>query len=122
MKHEEYKEHLSTQIISMADVRSQKASKSPEDKRHKRAEESLGALARNLERVSSSDPFIARAGKLRFGDEKMHDMNEDELARMSQTEMDFIAQYGFMSKGVGNPEQFLRGLVDILTRAAVMAR
>ena len=49
-------------------------------------------------------------------------MNEDELARMSQTEMDFIAQYGFMSKGVGNPEQFLRGLVDILTRAAVMAR
>lgn len=119
MKHEEYKEHLFTQIISMADVRAQKASKSPDDKRHKRAEESLGALAKNLERVPSSDPFIARAGKLRFGDEQM---TEDELARMSSTEMDFIAQYGFMSKGVGNPEPFLRALVDILTRAAVMAR
>ena len=122
MNHEQYKEHLFAQIISMADVRSQKASKSPGDKRHKRAEESLGALAKNLERVPSSDPFIARAGKLRFGDSQMHDMTDDELARMGDTEMEFISQYGFMSKGAGNPEQFLRGLVDILTRAAVMAR
>ena len=122
MKHEEYKEHLFAQIISMADVRAQKADKNPGDRRHKQAEESLNALAKNLERVASSDPFIARAGYLRFGDEQVQQMTDAELSRMSDMEMEFISQYGFMSKGVGDTEQFLRGLVDRLNRAAVMAR
>lgn len=122
MDHQEYKEHLFTQIVSSADVHAQKAKKNPDDKRFAQSEKSLNALAESLKRVPATDPFFMRACNLRSGGMTGMDLNDEEVARMSNAETEFILQYGLRAKASSNPDQFLRGLVDKLTQMAVIAR
>lgn len=122
MDHQEYKEHLLAQVISSADVYSQKAKKDNADKRIASAEKVLTTLADNLKRVPATDPFFTRACNLRSGGMMGMDLNDQELARMSNAETDFIMKYGLKAKPGAGPDQFLRGLVDTLTQMAVIAR
>ena len=122
MNHKEYKEHLLAQIISSADVQAQKAKKNPGDDRYSHSEKTLHALADNLGRVPASDPFFMRACNLRFGGDHMSDMTDEELMKMGNVETDLISKYGFVGKANGKPEQFLRSLVDTLTKTAIMLR
>jgi hypothetical protein len=115
----EYKEHLQGQIEGTAHWRTRKSEEHPGDLRNLRSAESLAKLAKRMRRLSTRNRVLVILHRL---DETAGNLlvdHDDDSRAMEFLEIlsEALRRYGFDAPEDGNPQWFLRDLVQSYRRA-----
>jgi hypothetical protein len=105
----EFKERLLLQIEGAAHWRRMKSAEWPDDERNAATATTLVTLGRKLVKIPLDDPVLCELSEI----ETKHLEDYDVSCVLTEQSSRYVSRYGGFDYGTENPEDFLRGLLDV---------